>query len=88
MPNNARMNTLTFDTLKFANKLKAAGADARLAEAEAEALSEVLELNLREIVTKELLQQELRLLEQRMVIKLGGLMVLAVGIVAALVKLL
>lgn len=88
MPNNARMNTLTFDTPKFANKLKAAGADARPAEAGAEALSEVPELNLREIVTKELLQQELRLLEQRMVIKLGGLMVLAVGIVAALVKLL
>lgn len=82
------MNALTFDTLKFANRLKAAGADSRLAEAEAEALSEVLELSLGEIVTKELLQQELKLLEQRMVIKLGGLMVLAVGIVAALAKLL
>lgn len=84
----SRMSALTFDTLKFANRLKAAGADSRLAEAEAEALSEVLELNLGEVVTKELLQQELKLLEQRMVIKLGALMVVAVGIVAALVKLL
>ncbi len=83
-----RMSALTFDTLKFANRLKAAGADSRLAEAEAEALSEVLELNLKEVVTKELLQQELKLLEQRMVIKLGALMVVAVGIVAVLVKLL
>jgi hypothetical protein len=82
------MSALTFDTLKFANRLKAAGADSRLAEAEAEALSEVLELNLKEVVTKELLQQELKLLEQRMVIKLGALMVVAVGIVAVLVKLL
>lgn len=43
---------------------------------------------MKEIVTKDLLQQELKLLEQRMVIKLGALMVAAVGIVAALVKLL
>lgn len=32
----------TFDTLAFANKLKAAGADARLAEVQAEATAEIL----------------------------------------------
>jgi hypothetical protein len=46
------MSTLTFDTLKFANRLKTAGVPAIQAEAEAEALSEVLETNLGELVTK------------------------------------
>lgn len=32
----------TFDTLAFANRLKAAGADARLAEVQAEATAEIL----------------------------------------------
>lgn len=36
------MTTLTFDTLKFANKLKAAGVPSEQAEAEAEALAEVM----------------------------------------------
>ena len=46
------MSTLTFDTLKFANRLKTAGVPAIQAEAEAEALSEVLETNLGELATK------------------------------------
>ena len=36
------MTTLTFATLKFANKLKAAGVPEKQAEAEAEALAEVM----------------------------------------------
>jgi hypothetical protein len=36
------MTTLTFDTLKFANRLKAAGVPDKQVEAEAEALAEVL----------------------------------------------
>jgi len=46
------MSTLTFDTLKFANRLKTAGVPAGHAEAEADALSEVLETNLGELATK------------------------------------
>lgn len=57
------MAAMTFDTLKFANKLKSAGVPDKQAEAEAEALSEVLEINLKDLVTKEhldiKLQQEL-----------------------------
>ncbi len=34
------MVAITFDTLKFANKLKAAGAESKLAEVEAEAIAE------------------------------------------------
>jgi len=44
------MSTLTFDTLKFANRLKTAGVPT--VQAEAEALSEVLETNLSELATK------------------------------------
>ncbi len=87
------MAAITFDTLKYANRLKAAGAESRIAEAEAE----VFELNLKEVATREdLKQMEDRLnerldtrllqLEQRMIIKLGGLMVVAIGAVATLVK--
>ena len=95
-----------FDTLKFANTLKDAGGPSAQAEAEATALSEVLEVNLKELVTKEDLHREIdtlrremltgfsqvdfRLiqLEQRLIIKLGGLIALSIGVVAALVKLL
>jgi hypothetical protein len=93
------MAAITFDTLKYANRLKAAGAEPKVAEAEAEALAEVFELNLNEIATREDLKHmeerlnerlEARLLqlEQRMIIKLGGLMVVAIGAVATLVKIL
>ena len=93
------MVAITFDTLKYANRLKAAGVESRIAEAEAEALAEVFELNLKEVATREdLKQMEERLnekmdarflqLEQRMIIKLGGLMVVAIGVVATLVKIL
>lgn len=93
------MTTVTFDTLKFANRLKAAGVPDKQAEAEAEALAEVFETNLRELAIKEDLKllegrlterfdAKLTQLEQRLVIKLGWMITVAVGIVAALVKLL
>jgi hypothetical protein len=82
------MTTITFDTLKFANTLKAAGVPPAQAEAEAAALSEVLEVNLKDLVSKEYMHHEMRDLEQRLIIKLGTLMALSIGIVAALVKLL
>ena len=100
------MAAITFDTLKFANTLKEAGVPSAQAEAEASALSEVLEVNLKDLVTKEDLHREFESLrremmtgfaqvdsrfiqlEQRLIIKLGGLIALSIGIVAALVKLL
>jgi len=77
------MTTLTFDTLKFANRLKAAGVSPGHAEAEAEALSEVFEANTSSLVTK----QDLRELEMRMTIKLGSIMVIGVGLMVTLSKL-
>ena len=82
------MTTITFDTLKFANTLKAAGVPSAQAEAEATAISEVLEVNLKDLMTKDDMHREMRDLEQRLIIKLGALMAVAIGVVAALVKLL
>jgi hypothetical protein len=86
---------ITFDTLKYSKRLKDAGVPDKQAEAEAEALSEVLEVNLKDLVTKEdltcevdLLRSDMREMEQRIVIKLGALMAASIGIVAALVRLL
>ncbi len=47
------MSTITFDTLKFARRLTDAGVPAAQAEAEAFALSEVLEVNLRDLATRQ-----------------------------------
>jgi hypothetical protein len=95
-----RMTAITFDTLKFANRLKQAGVPSAHAEAD------ILEANLGELATKadildvkkelssnmQHLEQKMSAqfiqLEQRMTIKLGTLMVVAVSIVATLVKLL
>ena len=78
-----------------ANTLKAAGVPSAQAEVETVALSEVLKVNLKELVTKEdlknkvdLLRRDIKELEQRLIIKLGTLMALSIGLVAALVKLL
>jgi hypothetical protein len=53
------MASLTFDTLKFAERLIAAGVPDAHAEAEAAALAEVLEINLKDIVTKDHLDYKL-----------------------------
>ena len=67
------MASATFDTLKFANALKAAGVSDRQAEAEAVVLAEVFSINFREVTTKEDLKRavadvetKLREVEQRL----------------------
>ncbi|MFM8342100.1 MAG: hypothetical protein ACKN9F_07770 [Methylomonas sp.] len=64
------MTAITFDKLKFANRLKQAGVPLAHAEAAFGVKNQFIQL------------------EQRITIKLGSLMVVAVGIVATLVKLL
>ena len=76
------MTSITFDTHKFVRRLKEAGVPEGQAEAVADAFRDAQGET--DLVTK----QDLRELEYRMTIKLGGLMVAAVGIVATLVKLL
>lgn len=46
---------MAFNPLRFANRLKAAGILSEHAEAEAEAIAEVFEVNFKELVTKETL---------------------------------
>ena len=122
------MNAANFDSLSYANRLKAAGMDAGLAEVQASAMTEVIQGQSQNLSIKPELQQlgqdlhkdmqslrvelqkdmqtlrvelqkdmqsvrvdfqkDMQLLEQRMVIKLGSLMVLAIGVVATLVKVL
>ena len=67
------MSMATFDTMKFANALKAAGVSDRQAEAEAVVLAEVFSINFREVTTKEDLKRavtdvetKLREVEQRL----------------------
>jgi polyhydroxyalkanoate synthesis regulator phasin len=47
------MAVATFDTLKFANTLKASGVPEKQAEAQAVAFAEVMQVNFKELVTKE-----------------------------------
>ena len=70
------MSTITFDTLELVDKLKTAGIPQ-----EPSTKRDIDDL--RRDMDSRLIQ-----LEQRLVIKLGGLIALSIGLVAALVKLL
>ena len=86
------MTTITFDTHNFVKKLKAIGFTEEQAEVFA---SEQARLNEDKLATKndlvELennLHRDMRELEYRIIIKLGGLMVASIAVVTTLVKLL
>ncbi len=73
------MAMATFDTLKFANTLKAAGVPDKQAEAQAVAFAEVIQLNLKDLVTKDDLaatskdmRHEMKEIEQRLAAKIDG----------------
>jgi hypothetical protein len=60
------MAVATFDTLKFANTLKAAGVPAQQAEAQAVAFAEVIQLNFKDLANKDdmaLLKTDIALLK-------------------------
>ncbi len=86
------MSTLTFDTLKFANRLKAAGMDPRLAEEQAEALAEVLEDHHKALATREYLDMQLKAtasdIKTDLIKWVAGMLVAQAAVVATLVKLL
>lgn len=82
------MATVTFDTHKFIKTLEAAG----LPEAQAEAISIAVRdaHETAEVATKADIRDldfALRELELRMTIKLGSIVVIAIGVVAAIIKL-
>lgn len=72
--------TLTFDTLAYANKLKAVGVPEKQAEVHAEAIAELI---VDHLATK----QDLKELELRMVIKLGGMIIGSMTLLVVLLKL-
>lgn len=75
------MTTRVFDTHEFVKRLKAVGMPEEQAEVIAKTQASLIEEHL---ATK----QDLKELEYRLVIRLGGMMVIAVTVVAALVKIL
>jgi len=86
------MSAITFDTHAYIKKLEAVGVTEKQAEVQAQAISELVNDRLvtkedLEHATKEL-EHTIKELEYRLVIRLGGMMVVAIGIVTALVKLL
>jgi hypothetical protein len=72
---------VAFDTLAYARRLRSAGFSQDQAEAQAEVLAAIVTDN---VATK----HDLRELEYRLTVRLGTMLALAVGTVAALVKLL
>jgi hypothetical protein len=79
------MSAIAFDTHDFVKKLKAVGFTEDQAEVFATEHRRIIEDTL---VTKYELNVQLRELEYRLIIKLGAMIVVAVGAVATLVKLL
>jgi len=78
-------HVIAFDTLAFVKRLREAGVPEAQAEVQAEAIAEVINDH---IETKQYLDLRLRELEMRLSLRLGGMMVTGVIVVAALVKLL
>lgn len=86
------VTTIAFDTLAYANKLKQAGVPGRQAEVQAEAMAELVEERLatkRDLsALEERIANRMNELEYRLTVRLGSMLVVAVSILAALVKLL
>lgn len=74
-----------FDTHRSYKRLTAAGFTERQAEEQTQMLSELVEYQL---VTRDHLDARLKELEYRLTIRLGGIIVVAVGALAALVTVL
>ena len=82
------MATVTFDTHKFIRRLRDSGMPDEQAEALADALRDVQ--SEAELATKRDIQDlamRIREVELRLTIKIGGMLVIAVGVLAALLKL-
>jgi hypothetical protein len=82
------MATITFDTLKFVERLKAAGVPEAQAKAEAEALQEALGTAAFDLVTKDYLDARLEASKSDLIKWIAALLIAQAGLVAALVKLL
>ena len=90
------MTTITFDTLKFSDSLKAAGVPDKQAEAEARALAEAFASSSTDVATKsdvrevrteiDLMRKDMQSMELRLTIKLGAFLTVAVGVLFTLLR--
>lgn len=79
------MSVITFDTHAYVKKLKAVGVPKEQVEVQEQAIAD---LATDRLVTKEDLERGLKELEYRLIIRLGSMIVVAIGVSATLVKLL
>ncbi len=80
----------TIDTLQFSNRMQKAGLGKEVSDELAEALKEASSQSMEVIATKqdiEILRKDMQNLEQRIINKLGSMIVIAVGILIAVIKL-
>lgn len=77
------MSETTFDTLKYAKRLKEAGFTEQQAETQAEVFREVIDDKL---ATKQDLKNLEERLSYRLTIRFGGMLVAAVLVLAAIIK--
>ncbi len=78
-------HTISLDTHKNVKKLKAAGFTEEQTEAQINIIALLVE---GQLATRQYLDERLKELEYRLIIRLGGMIVIAVGVVATLVKIL
>ena len=77
-------NSLIFDTLSYAKKLKTAGFSEEQAEAQVEVLEKIIDKNL--ATKKDIF--EIKNTELKLTIRLGGLIAFSTGVLAILMKIL
>jgi len=77
------MTALTFDTLKVTRSLTDAGIPEKHAEAMTSAIKEAQDSHLQELATK----KDMELLEQRLLVRLGGLVIAVGGLIIAWMEL-
>ena len=86
------MSTIAFDTLAYAKKLKTVGFTEEQAEVQAETLAKIIEDKLttkRDLKELELnLKHEIEKLKHDLTLRLGGMLAVGIGTVAALIKIL
>jgi hypothetical protein len=78
-------HAILFDTHENVKKLRAVGFTEEQAEVQTRIIAELVD---EQLVSRQYLDERLKELEYRLVIRLGGMIVVAIGVVATLVKLL
>ena len=77
-----------FDTLAYAKKLKSAGFTEEQAEVQAEALADLIDEQLATKQDIREVQRDLKEMELRLIVRLGGIQAASIAIIATLVKIL